>query len=99
MVLYMKEPPEKSLLQRIVDGLEGPVEELVRKDAQFKKLGLNPGDYVDSPEAVVDLLADRKALLQRPVLIRGDLAANDPLVACVGRPRERIQEFFGLSPG
>ena len=95
VVLYMKEPPDESLLRRITAGLEGPVEDLVRKDSQFKKLGLEPQDYVGASDSVVALLAARKALLQRPVLIRGDLRGDGPLVACVGRPRERIREFFG----
>ena len=99
VVLYMKEPPDEALLRRIAAGLEGPVEDLVRKDAQFKKLELEPNDYVDSPDEVVALLAARKALLQRPVLIRGDLDGEAPLAACVGRPRERIREFFGASDG
>ena len=95
VVLYMKEPPGETLLRRIAAGLEGSVEDLVRKDSQFKKLGLNPDDYVDAPDSVVALLAARKALLQRPVLIRGDLDGDGPLVACVGRPREKIREFLG----
>ncbi|MED5584013.1 MAG: hypothetical protein VYD67_06510 [Actinomycetota bacterium] len=43
---------------------------------------------------MVELLARRKALLQRPVLVRGDLAAG-PLTACVGRPKDKIYEFLG----
>ena len=95
IVLYMKEPPDELLLGRIADGLDGPVEDLVRKDSQFRKLDLVEGDYVGDAAAVVDLLARRKALLQRPVLIRGDLSGDGPLVACVGRPKGRLYEFIG----
>ena len=42
----MKEPPTAETLQRIADGLDGPVEDLVRKDSQFKKLELNEGQFV-----------------------------------------------------
>ena len=42
-VLYLKERPDRAALQRIVSGLEDPVEDLVRKDSKFKKLGLNSG--------------------------------------------------------
>ena len=87
VVLYMKEPPDRSTLEKIVAGLEDPVEDLVRKDSQFKKLGLNPDDYVDNPDAVVDLLAERKALLQRPLVVRGRKAI-------IGRPKERIRDFL-----
>ncbi len=97
VVLYMKEPPDESLLRRIADGLADPVEDLVRKDSQFKKLDLVEDDYVGDVQAVVELLARRKALLQRPVLIRGDLAGSGPLVATVGRPKDRLYEFIGGS--
>ena len=65
VVLYMKTPPDKAALEHLVSVLEDPVEDLVRKDSQFKKLELNPDDYVNNPSAVVDLLLQRKALLQR----------------------------------
>ena len=90
----MKEPPDAVLLGRIADGFEGPVEDLVRKDSQFRKLELDPADYVGNADAVVELLARRKALLQRPVLVRGDLAIGS-LTACVGRPKDKIYEFLG----
>ena len=87
VVLYMKEPPDRATLQKIVAGLEDPVEDLVRKDSQFKKLALDPEDYVANPDAVIDLLVERKALLQRPVVVRGRKAI-------IGRPKERIRTFL-----
>ncbi len=95
VVLYMKEPPDEALLRRIAAGLADPVEDLVRKDSQFKKLELVEADYVGDVDAVVELLTRRKALLQRPILIRGDLAGDGPLVAAVGRPKDRLYEFIG----
>ena len=83
----MKEPPDRAALQAIVDGLEDPVEDLVRKDSKFKKLELNPDDYVGNPEAVIELLAEKKALLQRPIIVKGDSAI-------IGRPKDRIREFL-----
>lgn len=87
VVLYMKEPPDRPTLEKIVAGLEDPVEDLVRKDSKFKKLELNPDDYVDNPEAVIDLLVERKALLQRPIVVKGKKAI-------VGRPKERIRDLL-----
>ncbi len=87
VVLYMKEPPDRPTLETIVAGLEDPVEDLVRKDSQFKKLGLDPDDYVGNPEAVIDLLVERKALLQRPVVVKGKKAM-------IGRPKDRIVDFL-----
>ena len=41
VVLYMKTPPDRETLEHLVSILEDPVEDLVRKDSQFKKLGLD----------------------------------------------------------
>ena len=97
VVLYMKETPDEALLHRLASGLEDPVEDLVRKDSQFKKLELDPDDYVDDTDAVVELLARRKALLQRPVLARGALAGKGKLDVIIGRPKGRIVDFLGGS--
>lgn len=88
VVLYMKEPPDRAALEKIVKGLEDPVEDLVRKDSRFKKLELNPDDYVDNPSAVVDLLVEQKALLQRPIVVKGRKSI-------IGRPKARIADFLG----
>ena len=90
VILYIKEPPGREDLERIVKALEDPVEDLVRKDSLFKKLELNPDDYVDNPEAVVEILHKHKQLLQQPVLLRGDKAI-------IGRPKARIVEFLSGS--
>lgn len=70
-----------------MEALEDPVEDLVRKDSKFKKLELDPDDYVDNPKAVVDILVKHKQLLQRPVLIKGKKAI-------IGRPKVRIYDFL-----
>ena len=71
----------------MVSILDGPVEDLVRKDSKFKKLGLNADDYVGNAKAVVDVLEQHGELLQRPVIVRGDKAI-------VGRPRDRVPPFL-----
>lgn len=83
----MKNPPDRATVQAIVDGLEDPVEDLVRKDKRFKDLGLDPDDYVGAPAAVVDLLVAEPKLLQRPVIVKGDKAI-------IGRPKDRIEPFI-----
>ena len=87
-VLYMKEPPDRKTLEHIVSILEDPVEDLVRKDSKFKKLELNPDDYVGNPKAVVDIILQHKALMQRPVVVKGKKAI-------IGRPKSRIVELLG----
>ena len=93
VVLYMSERPDREALQGIVARLEDPVENLVRKDSQFAKLGLDADDYVGNPGAVVDVLLRYPRLLQRPVLVRGDRAI-------IGRPlgdakaKDRLAAFL-----
>ena len=84
----MKTPPDRESLEKIVAGLDGPVEDLVRKDSVFKKMNLDPDDYVGNPEAVVDLLLEKKALLQRPVVLKGDKAV-------IGRPKSKVADLLG----
>lgn len=67
--------------------LQDPVEDLVRKDAKFEKLGLNPDDYVDNAKAVVDILLKHKELMQRPVVVKGNKAI-------IGRPKEKTAQFL-----
>lgn len=86
-VLYMKDKPDRATLERLVEVIEDPVEDLVRKDAKFKKLGLEPEMFVGNPEAVVDILAQHAALLQRPVIVKG-------AKAIIGRPRDRVRDFL-----
>ena len=88
VILYIKTPPDRAALERIVKGLEDPVEDLVRKDSKFKKLELNPADYEDNPEAVMEVLLKHKQLLLRPVLVKGRKAM-------IGRPKGRIHDFIG----
>ena len=87
VILYIKTPPDRAALERIVKGLEDPVEDLVRKDSKFKKLELDPADYVKNPEAVIEILLKHKQLLQRPVLVKGRKAI-------IGRPKDRIYGFL-----
>jgi arsenate reductase (glutaredoxin) len=86
VVLYMKQRPDRETLEGIADRLEDPVADLVRKDSVFRKLGLDADDYTER-EPVIELLLQRPALLQRPIVVRGDRAI-------VGRPKERIRELL-----
>ena len=87
VVLYLKQPPDRATLEAIVAKLEDPLEDLVRKDAKFDKLGLSPDDYVGDPAAVVDVLVKHKELMQRPLLVRADKAI-------IGRPKDRVAPFL-----
>lgn len=86
VIVYQKTPPDRDTLRWIADHLEDPVADLVRKDAQFDKLGLSADDYV-SVEAVIDLIAAHKMLMQRPIVVKGD-------VAIIGRPKDRVRALL-----
>jgi arsenate reductase len=86
IVQYLKTPLDRAALLRLIDTLEDPPADLVRKDGFFKGLGLDADDYV-TPDAVADLLVEHPRLMQRPVLVRGDRAI-------IGRPKDRVAAFL-----
>ena len=81
-VLYLKTPPDAATLRSIIAKLEDPVTDLVRRDANFAKLGLTDAD-VASVDQVVEVLGKHKALLQRPLVVTPD-------AAIIGRPKDRV---------
>ncbi|WP_254126896.1 ArsC/Spx/MgsR family protein [Aquihabitans sp. G128] len=86
VVQYLKQPLDRPALLALIEKLEDPAADLVRKDGFFKDQGLSPDDYV-TPEAVADLLVTHPRLMQRPVLVRGDRAI-------IGRPKDRVPAFL-----
>ena len=83
----MKAKPGREIIADLVAKLEDPVHDLVRKDSVFAKLGLHEEDFVDNPEAVIDVLVKHPKLLQRPVVVRGS-------VAIIGRPKDRGRQLL-----
>jgi arsenate reductase len=87
IVEYLKAPPTRAELERLVSILDDPPEALVRTgEPAFKELGVDKATLTEA-SVVVDLLADHPALMERPVLIVGDRA-----VIC--RPPERVQDIL-----
>lgn len=84
IVLYLKTPPDAATLADIIAKLQDPVTDLVRRDANFAKLGLSDAD-VATADQVIATLVQHKALLQRPVVVT-------PKTALIGRPKDRITE-------
>ena len=82
IIEYLKKPPTRETLEKIIDMLDGPVADLVRKDKRFKELGLSADDYVET-KAVVALLLKHPELMQRPIVIRGQRAI-------IARPPEKL---------
>lgn len=82
VVNYIKHPLDEATLREIIGKLEDPPTDLVRRDAQFKKLELSDAD-VETVDQIVDVLVANKRLLQRPLVVAGD-------TAIIGRPKERV---------
>lgn len=85
-VLYLKTPPDAATLADIIAKLEDPVTDLVRRDANFAKLGLTDADVATAAQ-VIEVLGKHKALLQRPLVVTPD-------TALIGRPKERVAELL-----
>lgn len=86
VVDYLRHPLDAAALGELLDKLEDPPTDLVRRDAHFAELGLTDAD-VETREQVVAVLAEHPRLLQRPVLVKGDRAI-------IGRPKERVAAFL-----
>ena len=83
---YLKHHPTREALDKIVDLLDVPVADLVRKDKRFKELGLDAAAYTDK-KSVVALLLKHPELMQRPVVIRGKRAI-------IARPPEKLEPLL-----
>ena len=83
---YLKDHPPRERLEKILDMLDGPAADLVRKDKRFKELNLNPADYVDK-KSVVAILLQHPELMQRPIVIRGKRAI-------IARPPEKLEALL-----
>ena len=78
--------PERDEIVALLDALEDPATDLVRRDAKFKSYGLTDADVATS-EQVTDVLTEHPELLQRPVLVKGGRAI-------IGRPKDRVDPFL-----
>ena len=86
VVNYKAHPLDRATIERIVELVPDEPTALVRRDHNFKELGLDIADY-QSAEAVVGLLTEHGILMERPVVVRGDRAV-------IGRPPENVLELL-----
>ena len=79
---YLKQPPSKAEVEKLVAMVGGDPRELIRDgEAEFKALKLKKADLTKAQ--IVDAIAARPVLLQRPIVVRGTRAA-------IGRPPEAV---------
>jgi arsenate reductase len=84
--LLVAQRPSREEIVELLEQLEDPPTDLVRRDAKFKGYGLDDAQ-VQTAEQVADVLAEHPELLQRPVLVRGARAI-------IGRPKDRVAPFL-----
>lgn len=85
VVKYLDEPLSRDQVVDLLAILEDDAPALVRRDANFKDLGLTAAD-VETADQVADVLAKYPKLMERPVLVRGGKAI-------IGRPTDRVEPF------
>jgi arsenate reductase (glutaredoxin) len=86
VVEYLKTPLDAAALGDLLDKLEDPATDLVRRDAFFTQSGFTEAD-VQTREQIIAVLAQHPRLLQRPVIVKGDRAI-------IGRPKDRVATFL-----
>lgn len=83
---YLLDPLDAQEWAEVIEILEDPLHDLVRRDKNFTESGLTEAD-IQTPAQVAEVLAKNPILAQRPVLIRGGKAI-------IGRPKDRVGEFL-----
>jgi len=79
---YLKEPPSKAEVEKLIALLGGDPRELIRDgEAEFKALKLKKADLTAAD--IADAIARHPILLQRPIVVKGAHAA-------IGRPPEAV---------
>lgn len=79
--LYLQDPPSRAELDRVLKALDREPRELMRiNEPPYKELGLGE---VTSRAKLIEAMVEHPALIERPVVIRGDRAA-------LGRPPEAV---------
>jgi len=86
VVEYLKTPPSREELERILDmlGVE-PRELMRRKEKEYKELGLD--DPGLSRDQLIDAMIEHPRLIERPIVIKDGKAA-------IGRPPEKVLEVL-----
>jgi arsenate reductase len=86
IVLYKEAPPDRATIEMIVDRIDVEPSKLVRRDPEFKESGLTPAD-IETKDQVVEVLLAHPALMERPVVVKGDRVV-------LGRPPENVEALL-----
>lgn len=86
VIEYLRTPPDRAALERIVDAIPDEPALLVRRGKRFDELGLDPVECT-SREDVIGLLLENPELMERPVVFVGGRAV-------IARPPEKILDLL-----
>lgn len=82
IVEYLKTPPGKAQLEKILKSLAMEPRELMRrKEAEYKSAHLDDPDL--TRDALIEAMVAHPRLIERPIVVNGDRAA-------IGRPPENV---------
>jgi arsenate reductase (glutaredoxin) len=85
LILYCENPPGEGDLRELIDILENPVSELVRrKEPVFQK---KYAGVMLSTDMVVEILLAHPEIMERPILVVNDKAI-------IARPPERVLQLL-----
>ena len=85
VVEYLKNPLSADEIAQLVDKLGINTHDLVRnKEADYKELGLSK---TSSDSDLLDAMASRPKLIERPIVVNGDAAK-------LGRPPEQVLDIL-----
>ncbi len=86
VVEYLKTPPTRDELAKIVKATGEPVRALLRKQGSpYDELGLGDPKWTD--DQLLDFMANHPSLMNRPVVV-------GPKGAALGRPTEKILDVL-----
>ena len=86
VVEYLKTPPNKIELAKVLDLLGIEPRELMRKhEAPYKENNLDNADL--TREQLIQAMVDNPVLIERPIVIKGNKAT-------IGRPPEKVLDIL-----
>lgn len=86
IIEYLKHPPDKTQLKKILNQLDMKPRDLIRKkEPEYKQYHLD--DPALNDEQLLDAMTQHPKLIERPIVISGNKAV-------LGRPPEKVLEII-----
>ncbi|MDR6397170.1 arsenate reductase (glutaredoxin) [Herbaspirillum seropedicae] len=86
VIEYLKNPPDRATLEKLIRDMGVPVLEVVRtKEALYKELGLDAAGVSDAQ--LIEAMLAHPILINRPIVVA-------PKGTMLVRPSERLKEIF-----